>query len=175
MLLEDFLIAIFGERIASHLLLAPLAINFGINFIWFILKNVFKTSSQYRAAKEAEEAGGTGTFLSIEAIFYLFSFLVTFFILVSINFYTDLNDIPPTTYVLWLPSIASITIGEIAKFFSGLKKSETETSLDRRQRQLSWFFILTIISLAGLWFYMIFGEGIQPFIDALYTVDRFLL
>lgn len=153
---KDILVAIFGEKVAESLWIAPLAVNFTINFFWLIIKNLFKTSTQYQTAREAEAAGGTSAFLSIETIFFLFSFLATFFILVSINFYLDLNDRPQTHYSLWLPSVAAITLGEIAKIFSGFKKDEMESTLDKRQRQLSWYFILTMILLSLLWIYMIF-------------------
>lgn len=174
-LIKEILVNIFGEKAASSIWITPLGFNFAINFLWLILKKFFKTSTQYQAAQEAQVEGGTGTFLSIEIIFHLFSFLVMFFILVSINFYLDLNDLPQASYSLWLPSIASIGLGELAKIFSGLKKDEAETILDKRQRQLSWYFVLTIITLAGLWVYMIFGEELEPVFWILSFLDRFLL
>lgn len=159
--IKEILVNIFGESLGSSLWVAPLAINFTITFLWMILKNIFRTSSKYEAA--------------IETIFHLFSFLVTFFILLSINFYLDLNELPQASYSLWLPSAASISLGEIARMFTSLRKVKEETSLDRKQRQLSWYFILTIIILSFFWVYMVFTEELEPVFWILSFLDKFLL
>jgi len=169
--IRDILITIFGERVGESLWVAPLAVNFTINFLWLIFKNIFKVTTQYQAAREAREEGGTGAFLGIETVLFLFSFLVTFFILISVNFYLEINDIPQAHFSLWVPSVTSIILGEIARIFTGFRRAG-ETGLDERQRQFSWYFFLTIFALFIFWAYMIFGEELMPFLE---NLNRFLL
>ena len=160
---------------------APLGVNFTIQLLWVVIRNFSKVRSDYRTAQEAKAEGGAGIFVGTQMVLYLFSFIITLIIFLSLDFLFKTREIASLKYMWWLPSTASIGLMEIskllAKIFEGESESEVEeeTELEGKTRQLSYFFWVSVIVMGGLWFVILFGKEVDLFYDFLRVFDRFFL
>lgn len=142
---------------------APLEINFLINFGWVLLRSLFKGFSDYRVTRDERQEGTGGLFLFAEmkiAVF-LFSFLATFAISLSLDFWFSILDISQNTFIWWLPSTVAILLAETSGLITKiLPKKEEETELIEESElekisQLSVYFLLAFLSLITFWLIMV--------------------
>jgi len=137
---------------------APLEVNFVINFFWVLLKNIFKTSSDYRLGEEVV------TFVEFKVLTFIFSFLLMFMFYLSFDFWSTWLDLN-SNYLLFLPSLAAIVLAEISSLivkFSHNKNQEIdlnsslqEEKLNKEKNELSVYALISIVLLLGFWGYMI--------------------
>lgn len=160
---------------------APLGVNFTIQLLWVVIRSFSKVRSDYQAAQEAKAEGGAGIFVGTQVILYLFSFIITLAIFLSLDFLFKTREISGLKYMWWLPSAASIGLVETSKFFAKIFKgksesvAEEETELEGKTRQLSFFFWISVMAIGGLWFVILFGEEVDLFYDFLRVFDQFFL
>lgn len=158
---------------------APLGVNFTINLVWLIIKEFIKSNQDWKTAQSAREEGGTGVHLSVQIIFYLFSFFVTFAVFLSLDFLFRVNEnMSGQDIMWWLPSVASIVLDRIAKIFERLFKRTSEgieeSELDKKVRHFSFYFWITAFSLGCLWFYIIFGEELGLYSKLQIFLDKII-
>lgn len=162
---------------------APLGVNFAIGLGWFLARKIFKASKDYQTAQQAEEEGGTGVFLSVEVILYLFSFLVTLAVFLTLDFWFKVKDVGQFQYMWWLPSAVTIGLAEIAKGLEILTQKKPaegeltreETELEKRTQHFTYYFWITVLTLGGFWIYLLFGDSPDLIFDLFAAVNTFFL
>ena len=141
---------------------APLEINFLIDCGWVVIRSLFKGFFDYRVTREGRQGGGSGFFLFAEmriAIF-IFSFLVTFSISLSLDFWFTLMGISKNKFIWWLPSTIAISLAETSGLITRIlpEKEEEgellETVEIRKISHLSVYFSLVFLSLVIFWLIM---------------------
>lgn len=141
---------------------APLEINFLINLGWLVLKSLFKSFSDYRVTKERNQEGMGGLFIFAEmkiAVFLL-SFLTTFAIFLSLDFWFEILEVSENELIWWLPSAVAISLAEISGLITKIlpEKEEELGSIEgsevKKINQLSVYFILVFLSLMVFWLIM---------------------
>lgn len=156
---------------------APLEVNFIINFVWVVFRSIFKASADFRyRTLESDESEETNIlpFIQLQLVFFLFSFLVVFMIVLSMEFWFTYFEVDTSHILWWLPSLIAICLAEFSGYISAFVKSddgskeaididgfgETEAvemiGLKEKRKTLGIYFILSFLGLAGYWGYMLF-------------------
>lgn len=154
---------------------APLEINFIINLSWVVFKSLFKSFSDYRVTKEEgqEQTSGFFIFAEIQITTFLLSFLTTFAVFLSLDFWLAILDISKSGFIWWLPSVISIVLAEASGATSKLfpeKKERLEFFENpeikktlKKTSHLSVYFFLVFFCLTVFWLIMVLKHIIKLF------------